>query len=141
MYKSLSNSNFKGKKVNNWSYLLFKTKLFSLHTPHIKFSLNKNMPHYNRFHVNCYLNATYIHYSINSLLQIKRKKSQKILTRIWAFVLLADSQILVNNPYMGNTILRYIGPVKTYILGKSWPLAYSDNKEAMKSYIKMPKLS
>ena len=40
------------------SYLLLKTKFCSLHTPHTKFSLNKNMPHYNHFDVNCYLKAT-----------------------------------------------------------------------------------
>ena len=58
MYNSLSNSNYNIKKDNNWSYLLFKTKFCSLPTPHTKFCLIKNMPNYNRFHVNCYLKAT-----------------------------------------------------------------------------------
>ena len=31
---------------NDWSYLLFKTKLCYFPTPHKKFSLNKNMPNY-----------------------------------------------------------------------------------------------
>ena len=38
--------------------MLFKTKLCSLPTPHTKFCLNKNIPNYDRFHVNCYLKAT-----------------------------------------------------------------------------------
>ena len=46
------------KKDNNWSYLLYKTKFCFLSNPHKKISLNKNMPNYNRFHVNCYLKAT-----------------------------------------------------------------------------------
>ena len=45
------------KKDYNWSYLLFKTNCY-LHTPHTIFYFNKNMPHYIRFHVNCYLKAT-----------------------------------------------------------------------------------
>ena len=58
MYKSLWNSNFDIKKDYNWSCLLFKTKLCSLPSPHAKFSLNKNMPNYNRFQINCYLKVT-----------------------------------------------------------------------------------
>ena len=58
MYNSLSKSNFNIKKSNNWSYFLLKTKFCFLPTPHAKFCLNKDMPNYYRFHVNCYLKAT-----------------------------------------------------------------------------------
>ena len=42
--------------VNNLK-VLYKKKLFSPH-PKQNFCLNKNMPNYNRFHVNSYLKAT-----------------------------------------------------------------------------------
>ena len=53
-----SNSNYNVKRIII-SHIWYSKQFCSLPTPYTKFSLNKNMPNYNRFHVNCYLKATY----------------------------------------------------------------------------------
>ena len=55
MYKSLSNNKFNIKKTI-FGHICSSNQFYSIHTPHTKFGLNRNMQHY--FHVNCYLKAT-----------------------------------------------------------------------------------
>ena len=39
-------------------HISYSKHICSLPTPHTKFCFNKNIPNYNRFHVNCYMKAT-----------------------------------------------------------------------------------
>ena len=59
MYKSPSNSNFNVKKIII-SHICYTKQNVVPSKPHTQnFILNKNINHYNHFHVKCYLKATY----------------------------------------------------------------------------------
>ena len=55
-YKSFSNSNFNAKKITI-GHISYSKQHFVPSTPHTNFILNKNMPHYNCFHVNCFFSS------------------------------------------------------------------------------------
>ena len=68
---NLQTANFTVKKSFMVIFVIQNTILF-LPTPHTKFRLNKNMPNYNCFFVNCYLKETCIYFFYLAFLSIFR---------------------------------------------------------------------
>ena len=86
---------------------VIQNKVCSLPTQHTKFSLNKNMPNYNCFHINYFLKET-----CNILLCVK--SSDSILFLLCLLLLSINFTLKVNlfKTFMWKSCLIYLGIVK-----------------------------
>ena len=118
----------------------FKTKFCSLHIPHTKFGLNKNMPNYNRFHVNCYIEVHYSNILIYVLiLQCFFFIGSKVFVHLTLFKLLQIGQIYLKFFFwLENLIKIHLKYHKKYFWGLFF---YNFTKRGIFLYLSITALS